>query len=113
MDGPHSGPYKTSFPMDNSLTHDLRENDDAGWTIDTAPTARLATLFGLVAVALVTIGVRLIYVQTGLGDDYLEEVSRTVEEYEPIPSRDARILAADGSVLAADEELFSLRVHYR
>jgi penicillin-binding protein 2 len=99
--------------MDNTLAHDLREDDRDDWSIDTAPTARLATLFGIVLLALGSIALRLVHVQTGLGDDYLLEVSKTVEQYEPIPSRDARILAADGTVLAADEELFALRVHYR
>lgn len=99
--------------MDNTLAHNLREETDAGWNIDTAPSARLATLFGMVVIALGTIALRLVHVQTGLGDDYLLEVSKTTEQYEPIPSRDARILASDGTVLAADEELFALRVHYR
>ncbi len=81
--------------------------------MDRVPTARVRLLFGAMCLAVAAIGVRLYHVQSSLGEDYLAEVERLVERIEPIPSRDARILAADGTVLAADSELYALKVHYR
>jgi penicillin-binding protein 2 len=85
----------------------------SSWTIDSAPVVRLVVLFALMIGPLAVIAVRLVHVQAGLGEDYLVEVSRTETREEPIPARDARILAEDGTILAADRELFALKVHYR
>lgn len=83
------------------------------WEIDGHPRLRLCVLFVLFLVALLTISVRFIHVQTGLGEQYAAEFTKTTERFEPIPTRDGRILSDDGQVLAEDVELFGLKVHYR
>jgi penicillin-binding protein 2 len=48
-----------------------------------------------------------------LTDQYAADFERTVERFEPVPSHDGRILAADGEVLAEDRDVFGVMVHYR
>ena len=77
------------------------------------PAARLGVLLTGILLALVAVGTRLAYLQIALADQYASEFDRTVEKFEPIPSRDGRILAAGGEVLAEDLEVFAISVQYR
>ena len=70
-------------------------------------------LFGAILLALGAIAVRLAFVETHLAGTYAKEFNREIERWEPIPSHDGRIIAADGEVLAEDQRLFGLTVHYR
>jgi len=74
---------------------------------------RIAGLFTAIALAMAAIGWRLAHIQVGLAEEYAAEFEKTIDSFEPIPSRDGRILAADGEVLAEDQEVFGLKVHYR
>src|SRR6267154_4329273 len=80
---------------------------------DRQPALRIAALFGVVLVAILTIAGRMMHVQGRLSQRYAAEFDRTSERFEPIPSHDGRILAAGGEVLAEDREVFALNVHYR
>ncbi|MBS0260392.1 MAG: hypothetical protein JSS02_00440 [Planctomycetes bacterium] len=87
--------------------------DTGAQNFDGRPGWRIAVLFAGVALALGAIALRLVFVQTQLTDDYAVEFDRTVERFEPIPSHDGRIIAAGGEVLAEDQQVFGLKVHYR
>ena len=101
---------------------DSRLRDVADWSaeregLSAAPSLRSGLrLLGLglaMILPLATIGVRFAHVQLTLGDEYRGEFEQTQERFEPIPSRDGRLLAAEGTVLAEDVDLFRLKVHYR
>ncbi|MBI3865960.1 MAG: hypothetical protein HY290_29135 [Planctomycetia bacterium] len=77
------------------------------------PGLRIGLLFSGIALVVGAIAVRLLYVQSQLCEDYAAEFERTIERVEPISSHDGRIIAADGEVLAEDQQVFGLRVHYR
>jgi penicillin-binding protein 2 len=81
--------------------------------LDRRPLLRIATLFGAILLALCAIVARLSYVETQLADSFASEFNRQIERWEPIPSHDGRIIASDGEVLAEDQQLFGLKVHYR
>jgi penicillin-binding protein 2 len=97
-------PYR-SRPDVHRSSADRNFDGHPGW--------RIAVLFGGIAIALSTIAVRLMFVQTQLSEEYAAEFDRTVERFEAIPSHDGRIIAADGEVLAEDQQVFGLKVHYR
>jgi penicillin-binding protein 2 len=80
---------------------------------DRRPQLRITLLFLLMVFAVVLIGYRLVYVQTRLSAAYATEFERLVELQETIPCRDGRIIAAGGEVLAEDEQMFGLKIHYR
>ena len=76
-------------------------------------TVRLVGLFLLLSAMLIGTAARLVYVQTRLADRYLAEIDKTSERFESIPARAARILSADGTVLAEDVEIHTLKAQYR
>lgn len=80
---------------------------------DGRPGLRIAVLFAAIALTLGMIAVRLMYVQTQLTEEYAAAFDHTVERFEPIPSHDGRIIAADGEILAEDQQVFGLKIHYR
>src|SRR5437867_441219 len=77
------------------------------------PASRIVLLFGAIVLALCTIAARLTYVETQLAETFAREYNREIERWEPVPSHDGRIIAADGEVLAEDQQLFGVKVHYR
>jgi penicillin-binding protein 2 len=98
---------------------DSRVRDVVGWLGERdersseRPGLRLLGLALAMVFPLVAIGLRFAQVQLTLGDEYRGEFEQTFERWEPIPSRDGRLLAAEGTVLAEDVDLFRLKVHYR
>ena len=80
--------------------------------IDDCSAGRFRLLLGLVIVLLGIILARVAWVQTQLQDDFLATLDVTATDYEIIPARDGRILS-DTQVLAADEDLYTIEVHYR
>jgi penicillin-binding protein 2 len=101
--------------MLNRPRSDLHEDrpGEAAWDTDRRPAARLVGLFVLVALPLVVAGARLGQIQLRLADQFAEPFRRTNESVEPIPTRDGRILGADGRVIAEDVRRFTLTAHYR
>jgi penicillin-binding protein 2 len=101
---------------------DSRVRDVADWSANHDDLSQPASeraglrLLGL-ALAMVCplalIALRFAHVQLTLGDEYRGEFEQTYERFEPIPSRDGRLLAVEGTVLAEDVDLFRLKVHYR
>lgn len=81
-------------------------------TISPGSAGRFRFLLGVFCLAVVIILLRIGWVQSQLQAAYLDALSVTTTEYELIPARDGRILA-DAGTLAADEELYSVEVHYR
>ena len=98
---------------------DSRVREVAGWSAERyepsseRPGLRLVGLGLVMVLPLAAIGLRFAQVQLTLGEEYRGEFEQTVERWEPIPSRDGRLLAAEGTVLAEDVDLFRLKVHYR
>ncbi|MFG0334505.1 MAG: peptidoglycan D,D-transpeptidase FtsI family protein, partial [Maioricimonas sp. JB049] len=84
-----------------------------GWDVDRAPQFRLRALLVVLALVLSVVAGRLVHLQIRIPDQFTEVWNRTYEAFEPIPSRDGRILTADGRVLAYDEPRFDVSVHYR
>lgn len=80
---------------------------------DEQPVLRIVGVLLIVTLPLIAIGARLVRVQTDLTDDIVAEFEKTTESFEVIPSRDGRILGADGQVLAHDIRRFHIKVHYR
>ncbi|QDU36758.1 Penicillin-binding protein PbpB [Maioricimonas rarisocia] len=83
------------------------------WNVDHAPQFRLRTLLVLLGLVLSVVAGRLVHLQTRIPEQFTEVWDRTYESFEPIPSRDGRILTADGQILAFDEPRFDVSVHYR
>ena len=80
---------------------------------DRRPGLRIVMLFGAIFFSIAVVSFRLVYVQTQLADDYTSDFDKLVEKLEPIPSHDGRIIAAGGEILAEDQQVFGLKVHYR
>src|SRR5436189_20874 len=55
----------------------------------------------------------LIDLQVFLPEAFAEQWEWTTESFEPISSREGRILSADGTVLAYDTVHFGIWIHYR
>ncbi|MEX0704843.1 MAG: penicillin-binding transpeptidase domain-containing protein [Planctomycetales bacterium] len=83
------------------------------WQTDRRPGMRLGWLWLAFVLPLLSVVVRLAQLQIGLADEYVAGFEWTTESFEPIPSRDGRILSATGEVLAYDVERFAVRMHYR
>ncbi|MBL8815142.1 MAG: hypothetical protein JNL58_03850 [Planctomyces sp.] len=88
------------------------ERDTDGELIHAGSPMRLGLLGLIFLSAAVVILVRIWWVQTLLPQHYLESLSTTTTEREPIPARDGRILA-DGQLFAVDVEEYSIEIHYR
>ena len=85
----------------------------AAWDVDAEPALRLTWLFVVMALPLLVVAGRLVQLQWFLADGFAVEERRESVSFESIPSRHGRIIAADGTVLAFDEERFQVLVHYR
>jgi penicillin-binding protein 2 len=96
------------------LNQPLNSALDSGFeeTIELGSTARFRYLLTGFCLAVAVIVWRIGWVQSQLQAVYLDVLNVTTTEYELIPARDGRILA-DSAVLAADEDLYSVEVHYR
>ena len=104
--------------MLNRADNPYREEKEASWSasdwaLEGRPALRIVALFAVILLALCAIAARLAYVETQLDETIAREFEREIERWEPIPSHDGRIIAADGEVLAEDQRLFGLKVHYR
>jgi len=102
--------------MHNKPINSLAESESRGHlrlAPDEQPIIRLLGVLVLVTLPLGAIGARLVSVQTELTDEIVAEFHKTTESFEPIPSRDGRILGSDGQVLAHDIRRFHVKVHYR
>lgn len=97
--------------MRNQPTHSAFD-DSVGEDTAPASTIRLHLLACIFCVGAGVILTRYGWVQSQLQAGYLEALNVTTTEYELLPARDGRILA-DGTVLAADEDLYSVEIHYR
>ena len=81
--------------------------------VDAEPALRLTWLFVVMALPLLVVAGRLVQLQWFLADGFAADERRESVSVEPIPSRHGRIVTADGTVLAFDEERFRVLVHYR
>jgi penicillin-binding protein 2 len=92
---------------------ELTNGTRAGRGTDGNPSLRTGWLSVCVLIPLVVIAGRAAYLQCAIADRFHGAFNSTTEEWEVIPVRDGRILAADGSILAGETERHELRVHYR
>lgn len=86
---------------------------DRGWDWQDTPAQRLVLLGAIFMLPLVIITARVADLQYRLQPAFTEVFARTTSGTEEIPARQGRLLAADGTVLAADVLQYDLRVHYR
>ncbi len=86
---------------------------DAAWNVDQNPTIRLTLLFAIFAAFFSTVAGRLVYLQTARAEAFQLEENQHRVLFEAIPTRNGRILASDGRVLAYDVEQFQILAHYR
>ena len=103
--------------MRNQLHHRWTDADRgsgaAAFDFDTAPGQRLLLLYALWMLPLVAVLLRCGWLQGQRQADYIAPFLQTQEVLESLPARDGRLLAADGSVLADNQESYDLLVHYR
>ena len=108
--------WKSNTPiMRNRVTSfdTTRSSASSAWTADENPRGRLWGLFAGVFVLLSIVIVRVAYLQVHLADGYQQDFATIRETVESMPSRDARIVSADGQVLAQDVGYFQVAAYYR
>ncbi len=95
--------------------YDANEPSRSGlaWDVDAEPALRLTWLFVAMTLPLLAVAGRLVQLQWFLADDFAIDERRETVSVEPIPSRNGRIISAEGTVLAFDEERFRVLLHYR
>ena len=81
--------------------------------LDADPSRRIRLLAGLVAVPLLVVAVRVGTLQASRTAEVVARWTALTRTVEPVPAPDGRILTADGAVLARDDPVFDLSVHYR
>ena len=89
--------------------------DDQPWSalqVDRYPVTRLIVLLALTVLPLGGVAWRVARLQIELPETYAAAFEQTTEKLEPIPTTNGRIIAG-GEVLAEDEILFGVKVHYR
>jgi penicillin-binding protein 2 len=105
--------------MQNSVTNYFSRRSRADrssqrvWEVDGQPNRRLAVLYVAMLLPLLAVVARLVHLQVFLPGAFISEWEWTTESFEPIPSRDGRILSADGTVLAHDSVHYGVWMHYR
>ena len=85
----------------------------SAFDVDAEPGVRLVWLFVAMALPLLVVAGRLVHLQGFVAEGFAVETRPETESVESIPARHGRILAADGTVLAFDEERYRVLVHYR
>ncbi len=90
----------------------LSFGSESAETIDLGSAGRFRLLLAYFCLLTCVIFGRIAWVQSQLQAAFLEALKVTTTDYELIPARDGRILG-DTGVLAADEDLYSVEVHYR
>ncbi|MBL4883673.1 MAG: hypothetical protein JKY95_03925 [Planctomycetaceae bacterium] len=86
---------------------------DEAWDLDRRTGLRTAALWLGVCLLLSLIGLRLYDVKANHQSDFLENANPTTEQTEPIPAMDGQIFSSDGLLLAYDDQILGLAVHYR
>ena len=100
--------------MLNRPTIDLlprAEREGSRW--DRQPSVRLTLLRLAMILPLLLIGWRVASTVQHGGDELAPRSSPVTVTTRPIPTHGGRVLAADGSVLAHDQQRFQVLVHYR
>ena len=96
--------------MRNSLRHPLFHGDPDSQTVQSALPVRVPA--AVLIFALILILARVAWVQSQLPDEYLQALVATTTEEEILPARNGQI-QADATVLARDEDQWTLQIHYR
>ena len=108
---------KQSFAMQNRLTNIFHRQQQSSsgnfWQVDENPNFRLFWLFVSIAFPLFVVAMRLAYIQFVVAETFDLDYSVEHVSYERVPSRDGRILSADGSVFAEDLSQYDVFAHYR
>jgi penicillin-binding protein 2 len=103
--------------MFNRLTNVFAETASGGsenrWQTDARPALRLTGLGVLILLPMLLIAARVCYLQTSTAAKFAQPFEQTYVSYESVPSRDGRLLSADGRVLATDRQQFTVKAHYR
>ncbi len=105
------------------MSHDARLHYDVDWheladeqrgdSQASSPRHRLRWLLAFYALALLTVLGRAVQLELSDGAEFRDLASRPVEQLVPLAAERGRILARDGTVLAADREARALAIHYR
>lgn len=101
--------------MRNRLGHIWQERAPAAppWDWDAQPAGRLGWLYALMFLPLCGVALRVADLQFRLQPAFTAVFARAETRLEDMPTRDGRILAADGAVLADDVVGYDLLMHYR
>lgn len=97
------------------MTHDWHqirdEPEEAGPDAD--PRSRMRWCFGLFVAGLIAVFLRVAHLEATQGTAYRNEMLQPIARRQSIPGIRGRILSHDGTVLACDEKVLALAVHYR
>ncbi len=101
--------------LDNALQGGVAVRDaaDSRLGVDQRPGLRLVFIYAAMVLPLVVTFGRLIQLQTLTPDVFIRDVDRITTTESSLVSRDGRIFASDGQLLAYDSERYDLLVHYR
>lgn len=86
---------------------------DEAWDLDRRTGLRTAALWLGACLLLLVTSLRLYDLKANHQDDFLKNAHPTSRQSESISAMDGRIISSDGRVLAYDDQLFGLAVHYR
>ncbi len=86
---------------------------DEAWDLDRRTGLRTAFLWLGTFLLLSLCGLRLYDLKANHAEDFLANAHPTSVQSETIPATDGRIYSSDGQLLAYDDQLFALAVHYR
>ncbi len=97
------------YDIDWHAIADEQRDEKAG----SRPRHRLRWILSLYAAALLLVLGRAVQLELSGGAEFRRIASRPIEKLVPLPAERGRILARDGTVLAADHEAWALAMHYR
>ena len=101
------------FNRATNLFDDLRPRTRGNYDSDRNPGLRLLAVYSVISLSVGIVAVRMFHVKSVMSDTVGDEFQRTTMTYETIPSRDGRILALDGQVLAEDVRRYDVLAHFR
>lgn len=92
---------------------DELQSSEPGWDADHSPRLRLSLIWIAIVLPVLAVAARLGALQLSLQEGFASAFSIAHEEWEDIPARDGRVIAADGTVLADDVPEYDVAIHYQ
>jgi len=101
------------FNRATNLFDELQPTSRGNYGSDRNPGLRVLAVYVAILLSVATVSYRMLYVTSVMVDTVGDDFTRTTESFEPIPSREGRILSLDGQILAEDVRRYDVTVHYR